>query len=121
MTNRDALMAKYPQAFEDEKGNIWVSEESCLSADWTYAHGDAFLEGILGWDWDNAVENFIYAEALRRKREFWRRHPILRRMWRFLWTRYHFVSMFSRTVWRDWYGRISWSLAWKLSSDLWLK
>jgi hypothetical protein len=121
MADRTELMTAYPQAFEDDHGTIWISREHAIAADWTYEHGDAFLEGILGWDWNNAVENRQYTLAKQKKQAFWAQHPILHRVCRFLVTRKNFIRMFCGTVWRDWYGRISWSTAWKIASDVCLK
>ena len=42
------LREKYPEAWEDEKGTIWISQPAAESADWTYEHGDAFLENVIG-------------------------------------------------------------------------
>jgi hypothetical protein len=115
------LLEKYPAAYEDEKGTIWASQQAAKSADWTYKHGDAFLEGILGWDWANAEENFVSCQREDKRREFWKSHPYLRDTFWFVLRWYRALAMFCGTVGRDWYGRIGPSLAWQLASDLWLK
>lgn len=112
------LLEKYPDAYEDEKGTIWISQQAAQDADWTYENGDAFLEGILGWGWGNAEENFAFCQREAKRRAFWKAHPWLRAVCLFVRQRWRFVSLFSRTVWRDWYGRISWSTAWKISKDI---
>lgn len=120
MTKADLMLA-YPLAFEDDHNTIWTSQKAAEAADWTYAHGDGFMDEILGWDWDDAVQNYQVTIEKRRKREFWQRHPALRRVVKFIVARWRFVSLFCGIVWRDWYGRISWSMAWKMAGDVCLR
>lgn len=115
------LLDKYPAAYEDEKGTIWISEQAAESADWTYENGDAFMENILGWDWADAEENFLSCQRQEKRRAFWSAHPRLRCALWFIRRWYGALSLFFRTVWRDWYGRISWSTAWKIASGIWLR
>lgn len=111
----------YPNAYEDDKGTIWTSREMAEEADWTYAHGDAFMEEILGWSWEDAEENFVLCQFEAKRKEFWRKHSHLRTVLWFLKRRWRFTALFLSIVWRDWYGRISWSTAWTISRDLWLR
>jgi hypothetical protein len=115
------LKEKYPDAYEDDRGTIWVSRQDAEAADWTYKHGDAFMENILGWHWEDAEANYLSCRARDKRRAFWKAHPRLRYILWFIRCWYGALSLFSRTVWRDWYGRISWSTAWQLASDLWLR
>lgn len=115
------LLEKYPDAFEDDKGTIWSSRQAAEAADWTYEHGDAFLDEILGWDWENAEENLVLCLREEKRKKFWKSHPHLRDVLWFLRRWYGALSLFSRTVWRDWYGRVSWSTAWTIASDVWLR
>ena len=115
------LREKYPDAYEDDHGTIWVSQQAAESADWTYEHGDAFIDDILGYDWENADENLLHLQRQDKRKAFWKAHPVLRDVFWFIRSRYGFLSLFSRTVWRDWYGRISWSTAWSISRDIWLR
>lgn len=113
---------KYPEAFEDDCGTVWVSKQAAEAADWTYEHGDAFLAGILGWSMVEALDNFAECQRGAKRRAFWTAYPRLRDTWWFLLRHYRFASMFARTVWRDFYGvRISWATAWKIAGDLWLR
>lgn len=113
---------QYPNAYEDDFGTIWTSPEAAGKADWEFVRGgDAFMGEILGWSWVEAEENFLECQRLAKRKAFWRAHPRFRDFWWFVLRHYRFVSMFSSTVWRDWEGRISWSTAWTLASDLWLK
>lgn len=121
MSNIGTLRDKYPHAFEDDKDTIWVSREACEAADWTYKHGDAFLDDILGWDWQNAEENFTISQREAKRKAFWKAHPRLRSTCWFLRSWYGALAMFAGTVGRDYYGRITPALAWRLASDLWLK
>jgi hypothetical protein len=116
-----SLLSEYPDAFEDDKGTIWTSQKAAQDADWTYKHGDAFLENILGWGWINALENYDYCLRERRRKAFWKAHPRLRDTVWFLRCWYGALALFCGTVGRDWEGRISPSLAWTLASDLWLR
>ncbi len=117
----EGLMDAYPNAYEDDKGTIWVSKEAADTADWTYEHGDAFLEGILGLSWAEAEECFIEAQKIRRHREWWKSHPRIRDAWWWIRCHWGFTSMLLSTVWRDWHGRITPSLAWTLAGDMWLR
>lgn len=112
---------KYPEAYEDECGTVWVNKAAAEAADWTYAHGDAFLGEVLGWSMADALENWEGCKKLAKRRAFWKAHPHLRDAWWFVLRRYRFTNMFLSTVWRDWYGRISWSTAWQMAGDLWLR
>jgi hypothetical protein len=112
------LREMYPQAFEDERGTIFVSEDAAKSADWTYEHGDAFLEDVLGWSWADAEDNFALSQQIKRRKAFWKRHPHLRSVCRFALSRYRFTMLFSSIVWRDWNGRISWPTAWMIAHDV---
>ena len=111
----------YPEAYEDEKGTIWTSKQAADAADWTWEHGDGFLSEVLGWSWEDAEENLILCQSEAKRKEFWRAHPHLRKMVWFTRRRWGFTAMFLSTVWRDWYGRISWSTAWQIASDVWLR
>jgi len=115
------LRERYPDAFEDDKGTIWVSQTAAERADWTFEHGDGFLADTLGWSWADAEESWAMCEAQAKRRVFWQAHPHLLAVMRFLRCRWGFVRLFCATVWRDWYGRISWNTAWKISRDIWLK
>ncbi|CAN5951002.1 unnamed protein product [Sphagnum jensenii] len=99
MTLRD----KYPNAYEDEKGTIWVSQQAAEAADWSFEFGDAFLDNILGWDWREAEENFQSCQRRDKRRAFWKQHPRLRDMLWFLRRWCGALWLFSRTVWRDWF------------------
>jgi hypothetical protein len=112
----EGLMDAYPNAYEDNRGTIWVSEES--SHQETDSYQDAWVEDVLGWDWENAYENFAICQRVAKRRAFWKAHPHLWKIILFLRRRRNFVMMFSGIVWRDWYGRISWSTAWKISKDV---
>lgn len=112
---------KYPEAYEDECGTVWVNKAAEEAADWTYEHGDAFLENVLGWSMAEAIENWEGYQKLAKRRAFWAAHHWLRDTLWFVQRRYRFTEMFLSTVWRDWYGRISWSTAWAMSRDLWLR
>ena len=115
------ILDKYPNAYEDDRGTIWVNQQAAESADWSFGFGDAFLDNILGWSWQDALDNFDECQRRDDRRAFWTSHPRLRSLLWFLtrWSRA--LWMFSRIVWRDWYGRISWSTAWEISRDLWLR
>lgn len=118
MTLRD----KYPDAYQDDNGTVWVSQHAAKSADWTFSKGDGFMEDILGGSWTDAEENFASCQRANKRKEFWNVHP---RLWAILWgirCWYGALSLFLRTVWRDWHGhRIPWSTAWEMASDLWLR
>jgi hypothetical protein len=97
---------------------IWVSEEA--SRQMTESYEDAWIEDVLGWSWEDAEENLALCQREAKRKKFWKSHPHLRVFYWFIRRWYGAMSLFSRTVWRDWYGRITWSMAWKMSSDLWL-
>lgn len=117
---------KYPEAYEDDLGTVWVNKAAAdagkLEFDSNFAHGDAFLDDILGWSMAEAIENWAGCQKIAKRKAFWKAHPILRDLWWFLLRHYRFTAMFLGTVWREWHGvRISWSLAWQLAGDLWLR
>lgn len=112
---------KYPEAFEDDKGTVWTCKAAADPADWDLVHGDAFMEDILGWSLAEAEENYALSVQIEAQKAFWRSHPRLRAFCEFVRRRCGFTSLFLRTVWRDFYGRISWATAWKIAGDLWLR
>src|ERR1700743_1175471 len=116
---------KYPEAYEDECGTVWVSKAAAdagkVEFDSDFANGDAFLNDVLGWSMAEAIENLAECEKIARRKAFWGTHPRLHDTCWFILRHYRFTSMFLGIVWRDWHGRISWSLAWKLAGDLWLR
>lgn len=111
------LLKKYPDAWEDSCGTIWTSREVAAPTADVFGYEDE----ILGWSWDDAEANFQECERSAKRRRFWESHPYLRRVCRFVVRRWRFVRLFSSTVWRDWYGRISWSTAWQIARDIHLK
>lgn len=124
MAEFSELMAAYPEAWQDSVGTVWVSRDASLP-DRT---GDVWMEGILGLSWCEALENFEECKRIRARKAFWKSHPRLcGACW---WTRRHYraVVMFLGLVWRrtgylskeeDY--RLTWSHAWGIAADLWLK
>lgn len=113
---------KYPEAYEDECGTVWVNKAAADAADWMY--GDGFLENVLGWSMAEAIENWAGAQKIARRKAFWAAHYVLRRIVWFVWGWWGALGMFLRIVWRKWEDdmpRISWSAAWQMAGDLWLR
>ena len=54
------LLEKYPNAYEDDKGTIWVSQQAAESADWSYKNGDA------GHMWIEKQIKGLFREMMRR-------------------------------------------------------
>ena len=109
---------QYPQAFEDNLQTIWVSEEAAKRADWTFAHGDAFLEDILGCSWAEAYENFALTQRINRRKRWIAKHRNLYKIGRWIRSRYYLMTMFL-SLSRPSY-ELGPCLAWKLATDLWL-
>lgn len=120
VTSRRELMIAYPDAWEDIYGTIWVSRQA--------AAVDDDYDSILGWSWDDAVDNLAYSIRLAKKRAFWAAHPRLRVMsW---WTLRHYraCALFLRLVWRrtgyfpkNEDSRFTCKQTWEIASGIWLK
>ena len=89
---------KYPDAYEDEYGIIWVSKDASLNANWKIKYSNQFLDDTLGWGWKNAEQNFRKLQKTKAKI----RSIKLRKA-----KTYEILSCLKGFSLRDWYERVS--------------